>query len=193
MSDGSSPARDVWGDLYRDHHEGRVFPHVLERDDGAGHEVPSAQAYFTAPRSDLERRYLDALDGPVLDLGAGVGSHALYLEGRGLQVTAIDSSPGAIDVCRRRGCRDARVMDIRGLVLQPDHYAAIIVMGNTLGIHQSPETLPGLLTTLARAARSRARLFCATRDPLDTTDPRHLGYNQRNRDRGNPRVSPPSG
>jgi SAM-dependent methyltransferase len=177
---------DVWGAIYRDHLAGHVHPYVIERDDGLAHTIPSAEAYFKAPRSDVERELLDSLGGPVLDLGAGAGSHALYLEGRGLAVTAVDASEGAIDVCQRRGCHDARLMDIRSLKLERDHYSAIIVMGNTLGIHQTPETLPVLLRELARAASPGARLLCATLDPLDTGDPHHLRYHQYNRDRGQP-------
>lgn len=177
---------DVWGSIYRDHHEGRVYPHVIERDDGLEHEIPSAEAYFSAPRSEMERQYLDALKGGVLDLGAGAGSHALYLQARGLQVTAVDSSEGAIEICQRRGCRDARTMDLRSLELEHDHYSAIIVMGNTLGVHQTPQSLPTLLNALARAARPGARLLSVNRDPLETDDPHHLRYQQRNRDHGRP-------
>lgn len=82
---------DVWGSIYRDHYAGRVHPHVIERDDGFEDEVESAEVYFTAPRSGIEREYLDQLRGDVIDLGAGVGSYARYLEDRGLNVTAIDS------------------------------------------------------------------------------------------------------
>lgn len=113
----SSTVDDIWGDIYRDHYEGRIHPHVYERDDGRLDHVDSAAASFVAPRSDAERRYLDALAGPVLDVGAGAGSDAMYLQSRDLEVTAIDASLGAIDVCRRRGCRDARAMDLRALEL----------------------------------------------------------------------------
>jgi SAM-dependent methyltransferase len=177
---------DVWGRLYVDHHEGRVAPHVLERDDGLAHQIESAESYFEAPRSEVERRYLDALDGPVLDLGAGAGSYALYLQSRGLEATAVDVSEGAVAVSRRRGCQDARVMDIRNLDVDAGHYASFISMGNTLGIQQTPETLANLLRTLTRAARPGARLFCVTRDPLDTRDPDHLRYQARNREQGRP-------
>jgi SAM-dependent methyltransferase len=180
------PKMDIWGRLYRDHYEGHIHPYAIERDDGLEHRIESAEAYFKAPRSEVERQLLDALDGVVLDLGAGAGSYALYLQARGLDVTAIDQSEGAIEVCRHRGCRDARVMDIRSLELERARYSAIMVMGNTLGIHQTPETLPALLRTLAHAARPEARLLCVTLDPLDTVDPDHLRYHQRNRERGRP-------
>jgi SAM-dependent methyltransferase len=177
---------DIWGNIYRDHYEGRIHPHILERDDGAEHRFESADVYFRAPRSDIEKEYLDELKGDVADLGAGVGSYARYLEDRGLHVTAVDSSEGAIEVCRRRGCRDARTMDLRNAALEPARYSSFIVMGNTLGIHQTPDTLPRLLRTMERAARPHARVFCVMLDPLDTNEARHLQYHERNRVRGRP-------
>lgn len=177
---------DVWGAIYTDHLEGLVQTHSIERDDGLENQLPSALAYFEAPRSEMERAYLDALDGPVLDVGAGAGSHALYLEARGLPVTALDSSEGAVQVCRRRGCLDARRMDLRNLDLEPGYFSAIIVMGNTIGVHQTPATLPVLLRNLAVAARSGGRLLAAMLDPLDTNDPVHLRYHQQNCERGQP-------
>jgi methylase of polypeptide subunit release factors len=41
--------------------------------------------------------------GKVLDIGSGAGRHAVALPDRGLDVTALDDSPGAAEVCRGRG------------------------------------------------------------------------------------------
>ncbi len=161
---------DVWGQIYRDHWAGIVEPHVIERDDGREHEFESAAAYFEAPRSDPEREFLDVLRGPVLDLGAGPGSYTLYLEARGLEVTATDASPGAVEVCLARGCRAAHVLDLRSVTLEPSVLGSIIVMGNTLGAQQTPESLPTLLSSLRRGVNSGGL------DPLDTEDPRHHEY-----------------
>ncbi len=51
--------------------------------------------------------------GRVLDVGAGGGSVALQLREHGDDVVDIDNSPGAIEVCWRRGVRDARAR-VRG-------------------------------------------------------------------------------
>ena len=74
--------------------------------------MASAASYFGAPRGVTDRAALDALGGRVLDLGCGPGSYARYLEERGVTVVAVDASPGAISVCRERGCRDARAVEI---------------------------------------------------------------------------------
>jgi len=177
---------DVWGQIFRDHWAGHVEPHFIERDDGREETFESAAIYFEAPRSEAEKELLGRLDGPVLDLGAGAGSYTLYLQNQGLQVTAADSSPLAVEVCRSRGCEDVRVMDIRSLDLEPESFQSIIVMGNTLGAHQTPESLPQLLSALRRSVGPNGWLLCQLVDPLDTQDEAHLLYHQRNREGGSP-------
>jgi len=177
---------DIWGHIFRDHWEGRVEPHFFERDDGREETFQSAAIYFEAPRSEAEEDLLDKLQGPVLDLGAGSGSYTLYLQRRGLQVMAADSSPLAVEVCRSRGCEDARVMDLRSLELEAEAYQSVIVMGNTLGVHQTPESLPQFLSALRRGVGPKGRLLCQLVDPLDTKDEANLSYHRRNRERGLP-------
>jgi SAM-dependent methyltransferase len=55
--------------------------------------------------------------GLALDLACGAGRHALWLAGRGWKVTAVDSSPAAIEILRRntpeKGVTiDARIADL---------------------------------------------------------------------------------
>jgi SAM-dependent methyltransferase len=63
---------------------------------------------FTGPRHRLReslllRAFLAADPGPrVLNAGAGQGSFSLLLEGRGFDVTSLDSSPAEIALLRRR-------------------------------------------------------------------------------------------
>lgn len=50
----------------------------------------------------LEKAALQFAKGTTLDIGAGAGSHSLYLESQGIEVTAIDQSPGACNVLKQR-------------------------------------------------------------------------------------------
>ena len=51
----------------------------------------------------LEQKALQLAKGMVLDVGCGAGSHSLWLQENGFDVTALDRSSGAIEVCKRRG------------------------------------------------------------------------------------------
>ena len=177
---------DIWGRIYLDHWRGEPHPHRFVRDDGNSNLVESAEGYFVAPRGSVDRAALEPLEGTVLDLGCGPGSYSLFLQERGVDVVAIDSSVRAIAVCEERGCRDARVMSFGELRLEPDTFDAIICMGNTLGIGQSPDSLSDFLLQLRRLTRESGRLLVAMIDPLDTTDPEHLRYHDHNRSSGRP-------
>lgn len=81
----------------------------------------------------LEKTALDQCYGRVLDVGCGSGSHSLYLQKkRKLEVTAIDTSKGAIEVCKLRGIEDAR--NIAFEKLSEEKYDSVILLMNGTGI-----------------------------------------------------------
>ncbi len=57
----------------------------------------------------LEQQALDLCQGKVLDIGCGAGSHSLYLQEKGFDVSAIDISKGAIEVCQLRGLKKRNI------------------------------------------------------------------------------------
>ena len=65
--------------------------------------------------------------------GCGAGSHSLYLQKqKGNQVTAIDISPGAIDVCKQRGVTHAEVKNIYDI--KEGQFDTILLLMNGSGI-----------------------------------------------------------
>ena len=72
----------------------------------------------------IEQQALTLSQGRTLDVGAGTGSHVLYLQEKGIEAIALDISPSAIEICKQRGVRVAICCDI----LQYEGQADTILM-----------------------------------------------------------------
>ena len=157
----------------------------VERDDGyIGREDVSW--YFTTWRDFPlhEKRALKFARGRVLDGGCGAGRHSLYLQNRGLNVTAIDVSPDAIALAHVRGVKDARVADVCARLPFTNHsFDTVILFGNNLGIGGTAPRVSKMLRELHRITSSRGRILATTRMP-STTNPIHRSYLRQNVARG---------
>ena len=81
----------------------------------------------------IEQKALDLSYGDVLDIGCGAGSHSLFLqEEKKLDVSAIDISEGAIEVCKKRGIHKADVLDI--FTLKEQQFDTLLLLMNGSGI-----------------------------------------------------------
>jgi len=60
---------------------------------------------------ELEQIALKNARGKVLDVGGGAGSHSLYLQKNGVDVTTLDISPNSVDVMKERGLKNVLLTD----------------------------------------------------------------------------------
>ncbi|MGV1012833.1 MAG: class I SAM-dependent methyltransferase [Flavobacterium sp.] len=89
------------------------------------------RSYQEMPK--LEQKALQLAKGKILDVGCGAGSHSLYLQEKGLEVTSIDISENAIKACALRGVQNAQVQNV--LDLDPkDKFDTILLLMNGTGI-----------------------------------------------------------
>ena len=87
----------------------------------------------------IEQQALLMSRGKVLDVGCGAGSHSLYLQENGLEVIALDHSPGAIETCSIRGLNNVVCTDFMGY--SGTKFDTILLLMHGIGM---AETLVGL-------------------------------------------------
>ena len=152
MNDAAMPGLEPWqphGDGLRAYHDGERDAQIVVHDDFERQAIP-VRYFFRAPRDfpHLETKALSLARGRTLDVGAGTGCHALALQNRSLEVTAIDILPESVGIMRSRGVRDARQVSIYDFHDEP--FETLLFMMNGLGI---AETLSGMSRLLDHARR----------------------------------------
>ncbi|HYN96430.1 MAG TPA: class I SAM-dependent methyltransferase [Pilimelia sp.] len=158
---------------------------IIERDDGLINGAPAAH-YLHGPEDwePYDHRAVDRVTGAALDIGVGAGRIALVLQERGVPVTGLDISPGAVAVSRRRGVRDTVHATVDEHAGAGRSYDSFLLLGNNLGLIEGRGRAPAFLAALAAMARPGAQLLAQGTDPYGTTDPLHTTYHERNRRRG---------
>lgn len=95
----------------------------------------------------IEQKALQLAKGKTLDVGAGAGSHSLYLQNeRNLDITTLDISANAIKSCQLRGIKKTYVQDI--LTLEKEKFDTILLLMNGTGIFGTLENTPKFLQKL---------------------------------------------
>jgi SAM-dependent methyltransferase len=160
---------------------------IVERDDGFILASRFGPEFYLAPYRkwpSRQRRALRLARGRVLDVGAGAGRVALHLQEKGLEVVAIDASPGAVKVCRKRGVKNARVLRIEDVDESLGPFDTVVMYGNNLGLLGSKTKGRRLLRNLYKATSDEARIIGEILDPYPGAPPVHREYHKRNRERG---------
>jgi SAM-dependent methyltransferase len=81
---------------------------------------------------DIELEAMDLCEGRVLDVGGGAGSHALILQQRGFDVIALDISPIAVDIMKKRGVSNAVEADI--FTYTGEKFDTLLFLMNGIGL-----------------------------------------------------------
>ncbi|OMQ12812.1 bifunctional 2-polyprenyl-6-hydroxyphenol methylase/3-demethylubiquinol 3-O-methyltransferase UbiG [[Flexibacter] sp. ATCC 35103] len=103
------------------------------------------RSYNEMPK--LEQKALQLTFGKTLDVGCGAGSHSLSLQNdRNIEVTSIDISEKAIETCKLRGVKNAKVQNI--LDFEGEKFDTIILLMNGVGIFGKLENCNKFLSKL---------------------------------------------
>ncbi|HTU61700.1 MAG TPA: class I SAM-dependent methyltransferase [Polyangiales bacterium] len=125
-------------DCYR----GKADAMLTVHQEGERDDVPAA-FWLRTELDPLELLGLDLCRGRVLDLGAGAGVHALELQRRGMEVTAVDIASECVEIMRDRGVQSAYALDM--FELDHGEFDTIIALCNGLDKVGRLEDLPRFL------------------------------------------------
>ena len=118
------------------------------------------RSYAEMPK--LEQKALQLANGKVLDVGCGAGSHALYLQEKGFDVSAIDISANAIKACELRGLKKAKVQDI--MQLEGYKFDTILLLMNGAGMCGKLKNIPNFLQKLKALLTDEGQILVDSSD-----------------------------
>ena len=185
MSGVLAETDDAFGRLLLDHMAGKHGQLILELDDGRAGPALRADVFF-AEHGELpaeERCVFESVQGRLLDIGCGAGRHSLEAQRRGLDVVAIDVSPGAVEVCRQRGVRDVRLLPLAAVDATFGAFdtALALVMCGNFGLVGTADEAVRVLRVLHQLMSSNGRIVLDSVDPYQEADAGDLAYQERNR------------
>lgn len=176
---------DVLGKALLDYHNGNyaeditTFSSLDERD-----VLPLPYLFRTFDAMpDLEQQALLQCKGKILDVGCGAGSHSLYLQEKGFDVTALDISKGAVEVCKMRGVDNLVHSSI--LKYSGTKFDTLLLLMNGIGIVGRLEQLPNYLNHFKKLLNFEGNILLDSSDIIYMYDkdedggywvPEHVDY-----------------
>lgn len=170
---------DPFGRAIRDHYLGQQDEPLIHRDGDEWREHPIEGNYFGefCPDHGWTDGIEQYLDGPLLDIGVGVGKHTLYFQER-FETVAIEVSEHLVETMRDRGVEDARHVDMFALreTFGRDRFQSVLANGTQLGLVGSMQGLRGFLGDLAYVTGPDAMAVLDCYDPTLERTNNAMGY-----------------
>ena len=110
----------------------------------------------------LEKKALKLCKGSILDIGSGAGSHSLYLQEKGFDVTALDQSPGVVEACKLRGIKKVVQSDLYDF--KDQKFDTLLMLMNGIGIVGELKNLDKFFTHIKTLLKPGGQLL------LDSSD-----------------------
>jgi hypothetical protein len=172
-------AVDPFGRAVRDHYHGERDESLIQRDGETELEHPIELFYFSEYSGEEDgAEWLESrIAGPLLDMGAGAGKHALYFQEH-FETVAIEVSENLVALMDERGVEDAREADMFALreQFERDRFQSALAHGTQAGLAQSMDGLRQFLGDLAYVTQADGTAVLDFYDPDGEGASELLGY-----------------
>lgn len=157
--------RDVYGESLIDFHQDGELkkPLLLHSTYGDIEEMP-VEVFFRTEEDfpELEFIALSLCDGKVLDVGAGVGSHALYLQNKNFDVTALEISTAACNIMQERGAQ--KIIQEDFFHVKNQKFDTLLFLMNGIGLAKSLDGFRHLLSHAKTLLTDKGQLIFDSSD-----------------------------
>ena len=118
----------------------------------------------------IEKELLQKSQGRILDVGAASGSHSLYLQEQGFEITALEISPLACELMQLRGIHSIECCDL--WTYKPDElFDTVLLVMNGLGLAGTLNELPKFLEKVRSWLRPNGQILFDSSDVSYLYDP----------------------
>ena len=159
---------DPFGEAIKDYFEKGKAPALNVNSNYTEGEKIAASWFFRTEREMplVERIALKRCNGKVLDIGAAAGCHAIVLQQKGFNVTALEKSEKAVEVMKKRGIQKVICTDIYNY--SDNQFDTILLLMNGAGIGETLTGLEKLLVHLKTLLTEKGQIL------IDSTDIKYL-------------------
>jgi len=179
-------SKDLLGKALLQCASGKTPEVFIERDDGfLARERIERYFYGYDKWPIVERKLIDSIEDPVLEIGCNIGMHLKFLKSKGLKVLGIDISPRAVKIARKNGV-PCLLMDARKISAKKikEKFNTVLILYYGLGLAGSLREQVKMFKAIAKITTEKAVLIGSSIDALRTTDPAHKSYQEFNRRKG---------
>jgi hypothetical protein len=155
---------DPIGRAIADYYENGEAPDIEIQTNYTEGELLSPAYFFRTENEmpEIDKAALKLCRGKVLDVGAAAGCHALVLQEKGLEVTALEKSKLAFDVMKQRGVKKVICTDVFHFFEKG--FDTILLLMNGTGIGGTLEGLKKLLLHLKNLLNPNGKILIDSSD-----------------------------
>ncbi|HSO89426.1 MAG TPA: methyltransferase domain-containing protein [Draconibacterium sp.] len=159
---------DPFGEAIYDYFENGKAPSLTVNSNYTKGEKIAASYFFRTEKEmpAIELSAMKNCKGKILDIGAAAGCHAIILQRKGFNVTALEKSEKAAEVLKKRGIQKVVCNDI--FSYSENTFDTILLLMNGAGIGETVAGLEKLLVHLKTFLTEKGQIL------IDSTDIKYL-------------------